>query len=86
MGSPQCPSSSKLLARAVQESGGAIVPVAAPDEIGPVFLRILDELREQYVLGYYPDNRRRDGRWHRVKVGVDASGVEVRAPRGYIDK
>lgn len=75
----------ELLVRVVQESGGAIIPAAAPDEIGPVFLRILDELRAQYVLGYYPDERRRDGRWHRVKVGVDAPGVEVRAPRGYID-
>jgi hypothetical protein len=70
----------------VQESGGDIIPVTALQQIGPVFIRILDELREQYVLGYYPDNRRRDGRWHRVKVGVDESGVEVRAPRGYIDK
>lgn len=74
------------LVRTVQESGGDIIPVTALQQIGPVFIRILDELREQYVLGYYPDNRRRDGRWHRVKVGVDASGVEVRAPRGYIDK
>jgi Ca-activated chloride channel family protein len=73
------------LVQTVRESGGAIIPVTALEEIGPVFIRVLDELREQYVLGYYPSDRRRDGKWHRVKVGVDEPGVEVRAPRGYID-
>jgi len=73
------------LTQAVNQSGGRIFDVASPDEIRPVFLRILEELREQYVLGYYPDNKRNDGRWHRVKVRVEAAGVHVRAPRGYLD-
>lgn len=74
-----------LLIRIVNHSGGRIFPVASPDEIQPVFIRILRELRDQYVLGYYPDNQRDDGAWHRVKVRVDAPGIQVRAPRGYID-
>jgi Ca-activated chloride channel family protein len=75
----------ELLTRAVRESGGEIIPIRRADEIAPVFLRILDELRSQYVLGYYPDDRRGDGRWHRVRVKVDAPGAEARAPRGYVD-
>jgi Ca-activated chloride channel family protein len=73
------------LVQTVRESGGAIIPVNALDQIGPVFVRVLEELREQYVLGYYPDSRRRDGRWHRIKVEVDAPNLEIRAPRGYVD-
>lgn len=73
------------LTRAVIQSGGRIFSVAMPNEIRPVFIRILNELREQYVLGYYPDNKRNDGRWHRVKVRVKAAGIQVRAPRGYVD-
>ena len=73
------------LTQAVNQSGGRIFDVASPDAIRPVFLRILEELREQYVLGYYPDNKRNDGRWHRVKVRVEAADVHVRAPRGYVD-
>jgi Ca-activated chloride channel family protein len=69
----------------VNHSGGRIVGVTSPQKIGPVFIDILEELREQYVLGYYPNNRRNDGRWHRVKVRVEAADVEVRAPRGYVD-
>jgi hypothetical protein len=73
------------LTQAVNQSGGRIFDVASPDEIRPVFLRILEELREQYVLGYYPDNKQNDGRWHRVKVRVEAADIHVRAPRGYVD-
>jgi Ca-activated chloride channel family protein len=73
------------LTDAVIQSGGRIFSVASPTEIRPVFMRILEELREQYVLGYYPNNTEDDGRWHRVRVRVDARGVEVRAPRGYVD-
>lgn len=74
-----------LLIQVVNQSGGRIFGVASPEEIRPVFIRILDELRAQYVLGYYPDNKQNDGRWHKVKVRVDAAGVEIRAPRGYVD-
>jgi Ca-activated chloride channel family protein len=75
----------ELLTQVVEESGGRILEVGAPDEIRPVFIDILKELREQYVLGFYPSDRRNDGRWHRVKVEVAGEDVEVRAPRGYVD-
>ena len=74
-----------LLSQVVDESGGRILDVGALNEIRPVFIDILKELREQYVLGYYPNNKRNDGRWHKVKVGAVGDGVEVRAPKGYID-
>jgi Ca-activated chloride channel family protein len=74
-----------ILTKIVNQSGGRIFSVAMPNEIQPVFNHILEELRDQYVLGYYPSNKRNDGRWHRVKVRVDEAGVNVRAPRGYVD-
>jgi Ca-activated chloride channel family protein len=74
-----------LLTQVVNQSGGRILDVGAPDQIRPVFIDILRELREQYVLGYYPINRRNDGRWRKVKVEVVGEDVDVRAPRGYVD-
>ena len=74
------------LTELVNRSGGRIFAVTSPEEIRSVFLRVLDELREQYVLGYYPSTKRNDDRWHRVKVKVDENDVSVRAPRGYIDR
>jgi Ca-activated chloride channel family protein len=82
---PQYHQQFELLTQIVEESGGRILDVSTLDEIRPVFIDILKELREQYVLGFYPNDRRNDGSWHKVKVGVDGEDVEVRAPRGYVD-
>jgi Ca-activated chloride channel family protein len=74
-----------VLERVVSGSGGRIIPVRSATEIEAVFLSILAELREQYVLGYYPTDRRDDGSWRRVRVSlVDEDGA-VRTSRGYVD-
>lgn len=74
----------EILDRLVADSGGRIIPVRTAGQIEPVFLAILEELREQYVLGYYPTDRRNDGSWRRVQVNVDGS-VDARTTRGYVD-
>lgn len=74
------------LEEVVELTGGRVVPVRSPEEIRPVFVDILNELREQYALGYYPSESRRDGSWHRVRVRVDRQDVEVRTHRGYLDR
>ncbi len=75
----------KLLRQAIRESGGRIEVVEDPGRLEEAFAGILAELREQYVLGYYPSADRGDGAWHRVKVRVDRAGVSVRHREGYID-
>ncbi|MDH3815768.1 MAG: VWA domain-containing protein, partial [Acidobacteriota bacterium] len=69
----------------VESSGGRIIPARSPEEIEPIFVEILRELREQYALGYYPNERRQDGSWRRIKVKVDLPGVSVRTHEGYLD-
>ena len=73
------------LVRVVQESGGRIVELARIEDAPAAFREILAELREQYVLGYYPSTNLNDGRWHRVQVQVQGFGLSVRAREGYID-
>ena len=73
------------LRRLVDDSGGRIVPITHPDRAVEAFGSILAELREQYVLGYYPSLNLDDGRWHRVKVKVNRPGLKVRTRGGYID-
>jgi Ca-activated chloride channel family protein len=75
----------ELLQRVVDDSGGRTIKVDHIEQIERVFVQILEELREQYVLGYYPSNRKDDGSWHRIRVKVDRKGTEVRTHRGYID-
>lgn len=75
----------ELLRKAVNQSGGQIYSIARPDELVGAFRDILAELREQYVLGYYPSNSRGDGSWHKVKVEVRPFGLRVRHRGGYVD-
>lgn len=73
------------LEQTVAESGGRTWQLTGPEEIEPAFREILEELREQYVLGYYPSGARGDGRFRRVTVEVARPGVELRSQRGYVD-
>jgi Ca-activated chloride channel family protein len=73
------------LERAIKESGGRILTLSGIDQIESAFEEIMSELRAQYVLGYYPDRRERDGSWRPVKVTVDVPRTRVRFRAGYVD-
>ena len=73
------------LARLVERSGGRIFDLPRVEEAEQVFREVLEELRNQYVLGYYPSLTRHDGSWHPVSVEVGAPRVELRAREGYYD-
>jgi Ca-activated chloride channel family protein len=75
----------ETLERTVTRSGGQIVPLGRTSEALAAFEAILEELRGQYVLGYYPTVDRDDGSWRRVRVRVDAPDVELRYRDGYLD-
>ncbi len=75
----------RLLERMVLNTGGRIVPIERTEEAAAAFRDILRELREQYVLGYYPTVSRDDGSWHRTQVRVSRDGLAVRSRAGYID-
>lgn len=76
----------RLLVKAVESSGGRIVDLNRLQDAESAFQEILDELREQYVIGYYPSSARKDGSFREVEVEVEGFGLDVRALRGYIDQ
>ncbi len=75
----------ELLEALVSESGGRTVTLSTIDAAAEAVREVLAELREQYVIGYYPSNRRGDGAWHRVQVRVRRPGAQPRALHGYVD-
>ncbi len=72
------------LRRLVLESGGRIEPIDRIDQVEGAFESILAELRDQYVLGYYPTELRHDGSWRQVRVRVRGTN-DVRVREGYVD-
>jgi hypothetical protein len=64
-----------------QETGGFATINA--NNLNPTFERIVDYNSRYYVLGYYPPNHPRDGKYHRIEVRVKRPGLKVSARRGY---
>lgn len=70
----------------VERSGGRVVLVDRPENVDAALQEVLQELREQYAIGYYPQGLRQDGSWRSVEVSADRPGARVRARKGYIDE
>lgn len=75
----------ETLEKAVQESGGRILSITRIEELEGAFRSILQELRQQYALGYYATTSRGDGGWHKVEVRLKEGGGRVRTREGYAD-
>jgi Ca-activated chloride channel family protein len=74
----------EMLRKTVIESGGRILPIDRDDQLEGAFSSIIREMREQYVLGYYPTDTRHDGKWHPIRVDVKGGGIRVRTRDGYV--
>src|SRR5438477_3678946 len=61
-----------LLAEITESTGGRTFPINDVSELTDVATKIGVELRNQYVLGYRPTNKTRDGKWRKVKVKLNA--------------
>lgn len=65
------------------KSGGRYVSTPGGHELREAFAEIVEELSNQYTLGYRPSNHERDGRWRAVEVKVARPDVNARTRRGY---
>jgi Ca-activated chloride channel family protein len=72
----------KIMERLSTPTGGRALFTDSIDELHAAFADLLDELSNQYLLGYAPTNTKRDDNWRRIKVDVDGQH-EVRARQGY---
>jgi Ca-activated chloride channel family protein len=65
------------------KSGGRFVPTPGGKALRDAFVEILEELSNQYTIGYRPSNRAQDGRWRSIEVKVNRPEVKARTRRGY---
>jgi Ca-activated chloride channel family protein len=52
-------------------------------DLKQTFARVTEELRHQYLLGFYPDKSKLDGKVHSLRVEVSLPNVTIRARRSY---
>ena len=65
------------------ETGGKLHLVNDPDEWKEAVSDVTDDLRFQYVLGYYPTREKWDGSFRQIKVETERGRLVVRARNGY---
>jgi Ca-activated chloride channel family protein len=71
-----------IMQRLVEPTGGRALFTDSIDELHLAFADLLEELSNQYLLGYESTNIRRDDTFRRISVQVDGQG-RVRARQGY---
>jgi Ca-activated chloride channel family protein len=69
--------------RLVELSGGRALFVEKSEQLDQPFAEILEELSNQYILGYESTNTKRNGAWREVKLEVPGTDYTVRARQGY---
>ncbi len=68
--------------RVLADETGGFAAVNSNDFAG-AFRRLVNDNSSYYVLGYYPTNDRRDGRFRKIDVRVNRPGLKVNARKGY---
>lgn len=64
-------------------SGGIVERADKLGDLKAALGRIAEELRHQYLLGYYPTNKQKDDKSRKITVRVTRQGVAVRARPAY---
>ena len=69
--------------RLLADETGGFAAVNSND-LASAFERIRNDNSNYYVLGYYPTNDRRDGKFRKIEVRVNRPGLGVRSRKGYM--
>lgn len=72
----------ELLQELADETGGREYPVTRLEDLPSISARIGNQLRNQYLLGYYPANPERDGKYRNIRLRVTPQ-LELRDLRIY---
>lgn len=73
----------KLMQRLTAPTGGRVFTTDNIDALQGAFEELLDELSNQYLIGYQPTYAIRDDAWHEIKVEIDGQPLAIRARQGY---
>ena len=68
--------------RVISEQTGGFA-IVNQNDLNASFERIVQDNSSYYVLGYYPLNDKRDGRFRKIQVHVTRPGLRVQARNGY---
>lgn len=77
----------KILKELAEATGGKAYFPRSLDQVEPICVSIARDIRNQYTLGYYPTNSKKDGTFRRVQIELinhrDAKHYTIRTRPGY---
>jgi VWFA-related protein len=77
------PRKSEFLDDLTSFTGGRLFEVESAKNLDKVFLEVVEEFRQRYLVSYSPTAVPKDG-WHDIQVRVKGRGATVKARRGYL--
>jgi len=72
----------RVMHRLTTPTGGRVFTTDNVDALQGAFEELLEELSNQYLLGYQPTNTTRDDTWREIRVEIDGQ-ANIRARQGY---
>jgi hypothetical protein len=69
--------------RLMEMSGGRVYFVEHAELLDEPFAEILEELSNQYLIGYQSTDTKRDGAWREIKLELPDHRYSVRSRQGY---
>jgi len=76
-------SAHSFLSQLADASGGQIFAPKASKDLASVYAKVLDELQNQYVLGFVSDRPEKDHRFRKLVVKLKRNDLRVRHRAGY---
>ena len=76
-------SRAEFLGDLTEQTGGRLFTIESTRDLSGVFLEVLDEFRQRYLLSYSPAGVSPGG-WHPLTVRVKGRNATVRARPGYL--
>jgi VWFA-related protein len=70
------------LPKIAAESGGGYFELTRADDLRQTFSRVVEELHQQYTLGFEPTKL--DGKSHNLEVKLKTKGMKARARKSYV--
>jgi Ca-activated chloride channel family protein len=70
------------LGKVADDTGGGYFELLPRDDLAETCARVIDELHQQYLLGFAPPAR--DGKTHKIEIRFARSGLKARVRKAYV--
>ena len=76
-------SGQRVAEKLTKQTGGRLIRVTSGKQLDKAFKELAQELRSQYVIGYYPTDSARDGSFRKIKVETTPEKYRILTRSGY---